>query len=219
MGGAMKMAGVVFLLQSEKKCGMIKEKGVRRLAGFEFGTLRGAKQFFTIMAVCLAVIGCLCGLSAYGWLQVGEWECVETEFASIEYEKPERFAIPGVVQGLSWDDEGEEGWYLITDSQGRQWSLNANRGMDTGLFYQKARAGDDLTLWVHEDQIEAMTCGDTVYRSYGEALGFARSEGIVFGILAAVTLFLAGISGYCLVRLCREGERFRQKLPKWVREV
>lgn len=189
------------------------------MAGFEFGTLRGSKQFFAVMAVCLIVIGGLCALSSYAWLRVGEWEYVETEFVSIEYEKPERFAIPGVVQGLSWDDEDADGWYIITDAQGRQWSLDVNREMDTGLFYQKARAGDALTMWVDEDQIEALTCGDTVYRSYGEALGFARSEGIILGILSAFTLLLAGICGYCLVRLRREGERFRKKLPQWVREA
>lgn len=180
-----------------------------------------------VLFVCLLLLSLMLPISVANLIAPEEWTQREIEFASIEYTEPEELSdhLPGVlgqiVEFLSWDDEANDGEYVITDADGGKWNINSTvleYGMDTALLYETVREGDILTIRHIEEEIYAMSCGDVDFLSYEQAWARDRENAVGVAAFFAVCLVLAVWMGYWLFRLRREGEHFWRKLPKWLRE-
>lgn len=144
------------------------------------------------------------------------WEKREIVFASMEYVEPEADADEMPLAFLSWEDE-EDGHYRMTDADGLVWVLNPGQVM-LEEFRSAVQTGDRVTIWWEtEDGESAVRAIEGYYDletsiADGEAAARRLAGVLVFTSVATV------LAGYCLVRLMREGESFRRKLPKWIRE-
>lgn len=188
----------------------------------ENAAVKKTTQLFALVLglfLALDVAGCTFIRDVRNW---DRWEKGEIVFASIEYVEPESDsdALPrwlaGILAFLSWEDE-EEGCYRMTDGEGQDWVLYHGQVM-TAQFRASIQLGDRVTIWWETEDGESSVRAIEGY--YDPEMAIADAEAAAGG-LAGILVFTSVVTvlaGYGLVRLIREGESFRRKLPEWLRE-
>lgn len=144
------------------------------------------------------------------------WEKREIVFASMEYVEPEADADEMPLAFLSWED-AEDGHYRMTDADGLVWVLYPGQVM-LEEFRSAVQTGDRVTIWWETEDGESAVRAIEGYYDLETSIADGEAAARRLAGVLVFTFSVTVLAGYCLVRLMREGESFRRKLPKWIRE-